>query len=164
MTEYQLAQLVTFFPDTRFADARLAAYNSVIKEMYLDARDFVVLHYVLSKRRDTPFWVAATSEEVIPDSLRTRLEFFRESIPVLERLPLPLFKAMSHAQILAGMDYLPTVGTPLLAHIDDAHGERVLQALRREREAALAALPGHYEYLQSLQQAYAERRRSGVHE
>ncbi len=157
MTEYQLANLITFFPDKRFADARIRAYNKIIRATYEDVRDFIVLHYVLSKRRDTPFWVEATRDEVIPDSLRERLEFFRESVPVVDEIPVPVFRAPNYAQVLAGMDYLPGHSSPLLAHFDDEHGERMLQNVRKEREEALAAMPGHYEYLQQLHAAYAAR-------
>ena len=157
MTEYQLAQLINLFPDKRFSKPRIRAYNLVTQEMYDDIRDFIVMHYVLSRRRDTPFWVEATRDEVMPDSLRTRLEFFRESVPVNERLPVALFKTLSFAQILAGMDHLPGFPTPLSAHFDERHGEAALQRLRAERDDAVAGLPDHYGYLKSLHQAAAAR-------
>jgi tryptophan halogenase len=150
MTEYQLAQLVTFFPDKRFAPSRVRAYNDVLNDMYNDIRDFIVLHYVLSKRRDTPFWVEATRDSCLTDSLRERLEFFRENMPIHERQSLPLFKTISYAQILAGMDCLPEFSTPLLAHVDRDLGERALLALRQERNRALESLPSHYDYLKSV--------------
>ncbi len=161
MTEYQLAQLLTFFPDRRFAEARVRAYNTVINEMYVDVRDFIVLHYVLSKRQDTRFWVESTREEVMTDSLRARLAYFREGLPVVERSAVPLFRTISYAQILAGMECLPEYPTPLLAHVEDHHGQRAMDALRQEREEALAALPSHYDYLRSLHAAYTARQPRG---
>lgn len=158
MTEYQLAQLLTFFPDTRFAEARVRQYNQVLNDMYADIRDFIVLHYVLSKRRDTPFWVDATQPDVLTESLRVLLDGARENLPVHQRFASSLFRPINYAQILAGMDYLPTVSSPILEHMDPRWGEQALQRLRDERHAALELLPGHYEYLRSF---HVERR---VHE
>jgi tryptophan halogenase len=52
-------------------------FNQVAKAEIEHIRDFVCMHYKFNQRDDSPFWKDCR-EMAIPDSLRERVEIFRE--------------------------------------------------------------------------------------
>jgi tryptophan halogenase len=117
-TELQLALLVNLFPDKEFSDALINRYNTIFDRSFYEVRDFLIIHYILSKRDDTPFWNHVRSETVIPNSLSEKLEFFKEQLPSMAGLSLDVFPPQSWTSILAGMGYLPTKSTPIYQHLN----------------------------------------------
>ncbi len=63
-------------------------------------RDFIVLHYHVTDRQDTPFWNACRTME-IPASLHHRIELFRETGRVF-RFQNELFAENSWIQVMLG--------------------------------------------------------------
>ncbi|MDZ7924469.1 MAG: tryptophan 7-halogenase [Marinagarivorans sp.] len=51
-------------------------YNRIMNAEYMSVRDFIILHYCTTERKDTEFWRACGQME-IPESLTTRLNLFR---------------------------------------------------------------------------------------
>jgi hypothetical protein len=155
LIEYALAHLVSLFPDREFAPARAARYNRQMRQMFDEVRDFIVLHYVGSRRNDTAFWRALSEQRRVPDSLAEQLAFYRESLPSGERFNNFVFRERSYACILAGLGMLPKEPCPLLAHVSDAEARLTFAAIR-ERSADLARrLPGQRELLEHMQRAAA---------
>ncbi|MCM2372707.1 tryptophan halogenase family protein [Aporhodopirellula aestuarii] len=74
-------------------------FNARMTDVYTQVRDFLLMHYVVSRRRDTPFWVNATSVE-LPESLSMLLDEYVTSGRV--RLPErdPTFAEANHHFIL----------------------------------------------------------------
>lgn len=61
--------------------ARMAArYNQLIADRYEEVLSFIAAHYVLSDRRDTPFWQDATQAKRIPPHLRNFLDDWQEKL------------------------------------------------------------------------------------
>jgi len=151
LIEYALGNLLTLLPDRDFEPARAQRYNRIVGQMFDEVRDFIVLHFVLANRRDTPYWRDLV-EARVPDSLREQLEFFRVNLPLGERFRNCVFRERSYCCLLSGLGRLPKTAYPLLAHVGDEAADRAFSAMA-ERSARLAAeLPGHREY---LQHAYA---------
>jgi tryptophan 7-halogenase len=71
----RLIQLLRFSVITRSLVNR---YNEKSRIEYERIRDFIILHYNLSEREDTPLWRDFRHME-IPDSLAQRIELFDES-------------------------------------------------------------------------------------
>ncbi len=58
------------------------AYNRQMASSFDRIMDFTILHYVLSPRRDTEFWVECTDTNRIPESLSRRLDVWKARGPV----------------------------------------------------------------------------------
>lgn len=69
--------------------------------------DFLKLHYVLSQRSDSAFWIDNRRGDSIPDSLRELLELWRYHYPGYRDFPQvdEVFSAASHQYILYGMGF-----------------------------------------------------------
>ncbi|MCC9657042.1 tryptophan halogenase family protein [Rhodopirellula halodulae] len=76
------------------------SFNQRMTEVYHQVRDFVLMHYVVSRRRDTPFWREAATV-LIPESLQLLLEEYTSTGRV--RLPErdPTFLDVNHHYILS---------------------------------------------------------------
>jgi tryptophan halogenase len=147
LIEYTLANLVTYFPDKRFAAPRAEQFNRTMQDMFEEIRDFIILHYVLANRRETPFWKAVHEETLIPDSLKEKLAYLGECLPMLDHFSNFVFRERSYTCVLAGLGKLPPSPLPLLAHLDPRLGEERFAEARRKTADLVSRLPGHREYL-----------------
>ncbi|HPE48602.1 MAG TPA: tryptophan 7-halogenase [Hyphomonas sp.] len=150
MIEFAALALSTMVADYAHAPgATIRSYNKMIGDLYDEVLGFLNLHYVLSKRRDTPFWQAATADEVIVDDLRDRIEFWRH------RSPNPfdflgadrLFGQDSYEFIVHGLKH--TAGPARSAPPLPDHREIVARCQRE--------FPKHEAYLDLLRRAAAAK-------
>ena len=65
--------LLDYFPDSGFDPLLIARYNKRVAREYDEARDFIVLHYLLNRRDESEFWRNARRLPP-PDSLAETLE------------------------------------------------------------------------------------------
>jgi hypothetical protein len=87
----------------RFNDRFLYQWQSII--------EFLKLHYVLSNRGDTDYWLDNRSSSTTPPDLRESLELWGYQTPRYEDLPLSgeLFPAASYRYVLYGMNFATQV-------------------------------------------------------
>lgn len=121
------------------------AYNAGLARQFERIRDFIILHYCLSTRRDTPFWQAMTSM-TLPDSLAYKIHAWRQA-GVLHQYEEEGFGASSWLAVHAGMQHWPQRLDPTLAEVPDAQALLWLRERRRQIAAAAAAVPPHGAWL-----------------
>jgi len=112
--------------------------------------DFLKLHYILTQRSDSDYWVRHRS----PDTWTERL---RESLPLWKLRPPArhdfgrideVFPAASYQYVLYGMGFRPEVMS--LSPAERAHAEHCLQEADRQAQRLLAGLPGHRSLINQL--------------
>ncbi len=118
-TQMALRWLIDFFPDRDINPALGVHYNKVLHDLYDEIRDFIVFHYATSNRTDTPFWIEASRETHIPDSLKSRLELWKVKLPgALEcDNPFSLFESCNYVDILMGKGWYDHVELPAEAAV-----------------------------------------------
>jgi len=128
-------------------DAR-ALFNEGSARRFARIRDFIILHYCLTRRRDSELWRHVASME-LPETLAFRLDLWRES-SLLHEYDDEGFDATSWLAIHAGMDNWPRREDPVFAEVPP---ERALHALRARRDALVAWVdrqPPHHRLLQHV--------------
>ncbi|MGH8224384.1 MAG: tryptophan halogenase family protein, partial [Woeseiaceae bacterium] len=95
-----LTRLMQMFPVDGIQQADVDEYNQQTIFETDHIRDFIVLHYKVTNREDTPFWRYCRRME-IPGSLAHRIELFRETGRVF-RAPNELFAENSWIQVMLG--------------------------------------------------------------
>jgi 2-polyprenyl-6-methoxyphenol hydroxylase-like FAD-dependent oxidoreductase len=128
--------------------AAVDAYNAGLARQFERIRDFIILHYCLSARRDTPFWQAMTSM-TLPDSLAYKIHAWRQA-GVLHQYEEEGFGASSWLAVHAGMNHWPQQLDPTLAEIPDAQALHWLRERRRQIAAAVAGVPRHGAWLERV--------------
>jgi tryptophan halogenase len=141
----------------------VAAFNASVTRLYEIIRDFLVCHYALTTREDSPYWRDVKYNTKISDSLAEKLQIARANFPDAEYVHrfdnagLAGFSFSDGWQyILAGMNYLPfdyqqvrtnRIG-PFEPHIEEsmAKAEMHQKHLAEQREQ-IAQLPSHYRFL-----------------
>src|SRR3546814_4289776 len=88
-----LEYFLRFLPGTDCAPELADEYNRRVTADYEEIRDFVILHYCLTGRRDTAFWRACADME-LPPSLARRIALFRINGTIPEHVD-PLFRSVS---------------------------------------------------------------------
>ncbi|EMI57889.1 tryptophan halogenase family protein [Rhodopirellula sallentina] len=138
-----------------------ATFNGRMTEVYRQVRDFVLMHYVVSRRRDTPFWIdAATVDQ--PESLRGLLDEYVSTGRV--RLPQrdPTFAEANHHFILSPAGV--RAGTHEFGHPGESpaipgvpagqyqpvHPSVIFDSIRASHRELCAALPAHDALIQSI--------------
>lgn len=78
MIQNGISRLLANFPDLEFAAADRDRYNRLMVDESRYIRDFLVLHYSLTSRDDSPFWDYCRNMEV-PERLAEKIRIFRNS-------------------------------------------------------------------------------------
>jgi tryptophan halogenase len=148
-----ILRLMQMFPGNGISPADIAEYNRQSNWEIEHIRDFIVLHYHVTNRTDTPFWRACREME-IPASLRHRIELFRETGRVF-RAPNELFAENSWIQVMLGQGITPAQHHPVADLMGDAELSRFLDGIRHSVDKTVRQLPSHQSYVEKYCKAGA---------
>ncbi|MFT4074067.1 MAG: tryptophan 7-halogenase [Asticcacaulis sp.] len=98
-------RLVQMFPFDGITDAVAELFNAETRAEVEHVRDFVIMHYKLTQRDDTDFWISRRDME-IPETLKLRLDLFRNHgycAPPIE----DVFRVDSWLQVMLGQRFEP---------------------------------------------------------
>jgi len=154
----QLRWLVTYFPDRSYSPDLAARYNRVLEQLYLEIRDFNILHYVTNNREDTEFWHAARNDLEVPDSLRENLELWRHALPAEQDFGREfLFNHWSYMLVLFGKRYFDGLALPTFASLKEADWRGYAEEMSRTKANLLRHLPDHHALLSDIRRTVEER-------
>ncbi|WP_160153201.1 tryptophan halogenase family protein [Microbulbifer sp. ALW1] len=149
-----LSHFIRNFPDSDFDPILQRAFHNNIYGEYRAVRDFLVLHYCTTQRKDTAFWRWCQTMP-IPENLLERLEAFRARGLLLPPEHENLFGNNSWYAVLEGMSVRARKYHPL---IDVLPADRLTQSLS-SGEKAIAAfveeLPEHHAFIREYCPALA---------
>ncbi|NBB51060.1 FAD-dependent oxidoreductase [Rhizobium sp. CRIBSB] len=148
LVQSAIYKLLQHFPDTSFSPANIASYNRRLGREVEQIRDFVILHYHLTRRDDTPFWRHAAGM-AIPDSLAERVEAFRDRGLLFQVGADEYFSMGSWLAVMLGQGLVPAAANPLhgLQNPASLAGgfDRIAGVIRQTAER----LPEHEAYLKA---------------
>ncbi|HEV8442023.1 MAG TPA: tryptophan halogenase family protein [Steroidobacteraceae bacterium] len=156
----QLFNLLDHFPDRAFDPALIASYNAAVGDEFERARDFLLLHYVCSRRADSPFWQQCRAVE-LPATLAQRLEIYRATGRIMQRAP-EAFTDLDWFWILEGSGVVPRDYDPLVDTVDFEQVKRLMLALSQKISADTAAAPSHDSFFAAVNLRLAGARKAAV--
>lgn len=140
-----ITRLLQMFPGDGICQSDIDEYNQQASNEIEHIRDFIVLHYHVTNRRDTKFWRDCSTMD-IPPSLRHRIDLFRETGRVF-RVPNELFAENSWIQVMLGQGILPQQHHPVADLMGDPELSRFLDEIRSSVDKTVRQLPTHQAYL-----------------
>jgi tryptophan 7-halogenase len=107
------------------------------------------LHYVLSRRTDSPFWSDNRRSDSIPDSLRAGLEYWRHHSPWHDDFGQreEVFSAASYQYILYGMGFCTESASWLSSDTERNLALESMKETARHAQALAAKLPTNRDLL-----------------
>ena len=146
MIQRGITRLIQMFPFDGVKQCDVDEYNDQMKAEVVNIRDFIVLHYHLTEREDTPFWRYCKNMP-IPDSLRHRMDLFKETGKIFIK-PYELFVEPSWLQVMYGQGITPKHYHALANEMSDAELIKFLSDEREYVKRSLEKMPSHHDYLQ----------------
>lgn len=145
LIQRSIIKLLLLFPAGEMQEADIQEFNQQMYEELLHIRDFIVLHYKQTERTDTKFWRHCQSMD-IPESLRHRIELFRESgrIQLYDR---DLFKEASWVQVMMGQGISPKTWHPIVDLMEPGELNNFLETIRQQVQNSVAQYPLHKEFV-----------------
>jgi tryptophan halogenase len=152
-TSIQLVQsvvmrLIAFFPDAGFAPVQRDSFNALVDEEYRDIRDFLIAHYKLTTRDDTPMWRQCRDMD-IPEALRERLALWRAAGRFFKKGE-ELFADESWIQVLIGQGLIPESYDPFVDLRSEDDIVKYLNDISRVIDRCVAAMPTHADYIEAV--------------
>ena len=123
----------------------VARYNQQAVDELEKIRDFIILHYKLTKRSDSEFWRYCAGMP-IPDALHHQIELFRATGRVAIRDPEG-FAEPSWVSLLFGLGAMPASHDPFADRVDEAQLRTHFIRLRAAISHTVAAMPDHGDYI-----------------
>jgi tryptophan halogenase len=140
-----IARLIDFFPSGRFSQQDIDEYNRLTRFEYERIRDFIILHYHLNQRTDSPFWVACR-EMAVPETLQAKLRLFRTHGRIV-RENNELFAEVAWLQVMLGQNLEPEGYHPLVDSIGEAEIAEYLSGVHALIARCADVMPDHAAFI-----------------
>ena len=140
-----ISRLLSLFPDRGFDQAVIDEYNRNTRRDYEQVRDFLVLHYRTTERRDTPFWRRCAALPP-PDGLRHKMEIFAATGQIF-RDGEELFTEHSWLQVMVGQGILPRRHHPLADNLPREKLEEFLGGIQTLIRGAVDQMSSHERFI-----------------
>lgn len=139
-----ISKLLALFPDRDFDPMVSDEYNRIANTEFERIRDFLILHYKLTSRDDSPLWRYCASMSV-PDSLNHKIEHFKRFGRIVTD-GYDLFGAPSWLAVHLGQLNMPQRHDPLvdMRRID---ADSMLKNLRRAMNQSAENMPTHAAFI-----------------
>ena len=145
LIQRSVIRLMQMFPYDGIREPDVKEFNSQMEFEILNIRDFIVLHYHVTNRTDTPFWRFCRSMNV-PDSLKHRIELFKQTGRVFQ-VPTELFGENSWTQVMLGQGLMPEQYHPIVNMMSDDELKNFLSGIDQTVTNLVGQLPSHKDFI-----------------
>jgi tryptophan halogenase len=145
LIQVTIQRLILLFPHHGEVEERRREFNRAAIAEYDYIRDFIILHYYANERQGDPFWDACRHLP-LPDSLRHKIELFRETAGIFCASE-DLFQLHSWLQVLWGQGVRPHATHPFVESIAPHDRAGYLRDLRGLISQAVQQLPSQADFI-----------------
>jgi len=138
-------KLLSMFPNESIEQRLVDRFNKQMFDEYNEVKDFLIAHYCVTEREDTPFWQYVKNME-IPDSLQDKLEIFKSRAEILVNKD-DLFRESSWFAVLMGQGLKPSGYHPIADAISDDQLQLRLTKIRSAIMQRVNMLPKHEDFV-----------------
>ncbi len=140
-----ILRLLRMMPHHALSQRDIDEFNDQADADMQQIRDFLILHYHATERRDSAFWRYCGSMD-IPDTLAQKVELFRETGRVFRKND-ELFAENSWVQVMLGQGIRPQAHHPIAGKMRDEELDRFLAMIRQNVAKTVASIPPHQAYV-----------------
>jgi tryptophan halogenase len=140
-----ISRLMGFFPHRGFNQVDIDHFNEQSKLEMEQIRDFIILHYKLTEREDTPFWEYCKNMPV-PKNLEDKMALY-ESNGRIFRYETELFDETSWLAVMHGQGLKPAGYHPIVDNLPEEEVSRRLQHIQSVIDKSVDTLPTQDEFI-----------------
>ncbi len=150
--EVAAVMLASLFPWHGSFEPMAKQFNELMLKRYERALDFIKLHYCLTERRDSPFWIDNADPRTTPDSLHELLERWRYRCPSdIDTDPkIDIFSAESWQYVLYGMGYRTDLSESAGTYRYFREAQAEFADLKRQAGNAPSLLPSNRDLINAI--------------
>ena len=147
LIQYGILRLLALFPDRSMSPLLADEYNALTIAEYERIRDFLILHYKATERRDSPLWRYCAEME-IPDRLAYKIEHFRAHGMIVsdER---ELFTNPSWIAVYMGQNVIPKRAPHMASLRTGVPVSERMSQIRQAMSGAVAEMPSHEAFIEA---------------
>ena len=141
-----IARLIDMFPGRHMNPVLRDRYNAQAAFETEKIRDFLILHYCATERRDTKFWDYCGNMQ-IPPGLADNIRLFRDSGRFF-RHGDEMFGQTSWVQVMLGQRIVPTAWHPMVERLTDDELAKLGDSVHNVIASCVAAMPPHEQFIE----------------
>jgi tryptophan halogenase len=145
LIQRSIIRLMQLFPYAGIRKPDVDEFNNQMREEIEHVRDFIILHYHVTNRSDTPFWEYCRTMD-IPDSLAHRIELFKQTGRVF-RIAAELFAENSWVQVMLGQGLVPEQYHSIVNMMSDEELDQFLKGIHSSARNLVGQLPDHQRFI-----------------
>ena len=145
MIEAGIQLIADYFPRDGNTDIVAKRYNKVMLQRYENAVEFIKMHYYLTKRTDTDFWIDNARAETAPAGLLEKLELWKTRVPQVSDFSSTynMFMLESYQFVLLGMGYKPDLSGNMSSYPYMKQAKAEFEKIAMAAQRAGSAMPDH---------------------
>lgn len=140
-----LVRILRLLPDRNFTPTIIEEYNKQASSEMDHIRDFIILHYKVTERDDSPFWQYCRNMD-IPEDLAHRLRLFKETGKIFQ-VEGELFRLNSWTQVMLGQGLIPEQYHPMVRAMKPNDLAAFLRGLHEQVVKLVDPLPAHSDFV-----------------
>jgi tryptophan 7-halogenase len=140
-----IARLINLLPDRHMNPVLQDRFNAQSAFEIERIRDFLVLHYFATERRETEFWRYCGNMQ-IPSTLADNIRLFRDSGRFF-RDSDEMFAVTSWVQVMLGQRIVPGGYHPMADFVPEPELTRLAESVRGVIASCVAAMPEHEQFI-----------------
>jgi tryptophan halogenase len=145
LIQNSIIRLIKLFPAQAIEPSEVEQFNTEVKAEIEYIRDFIILHYHVTERADTPYWVDCR-EMSVPEHLTHKLALARSNGRIF-RDNNELFSETSWAAVMFGQGIMPRGYHPFVDNTSDAELKNLMAGVRNSIAQLVGRQPSHREFL-----------------
>jgi len=133
------------FPAARIDPAEVRQFNNETTQEIEQIRDFIILHYKVTQRRDSKYWIDC-SEMAVPETLAHKIDLFQSNARVV-RDNNEMFRERSWAAVMLGQGMEPEGYHPFVDNLSDTQLAALAAEIKSNVANIVARSPSHQDFL-----------------
>ena len=146
LIQRSVMRFLRMMPADAISHADVKEFNEQTFEDMDKIRDFLILHYCVTERRDSEFWRYCAAMD-IPDSVQQKIDLFTETGRVFRKNE-ELFAENSWIQVMMGQGITPQAYHPIADKMSDKELTYFLGQIQDNVSKTVSKLPSHQDYVQ----------------
>lgn len=140
-----ITRLRSLLPAASVSSPEVDEFNAQTDFEYQRVRDFIILHYKMTERRDSEFWRDCAAMD-IPATLQHKIALYAANGRIF-RENNELFAEPSWLQVLHGQGVRPTGYDPLVDQLPGAEVDEMLGDIEGVIGKCVAVMPDHADFI-----------------